>query len=120
MPRQAIGISSANPEAFSVPLNGFDNAARNAYLYGLQPVKKAIVDAETRDGVSWGGTTNSRAFLILVDAVRKYGEPYRIRINGLMSARITVDPISFLANKTDHYIPDDCKIEFTNIPMRES
>ena len=115
------------------PLNGFDTAARDAYLNGVRRVKQAIIDAEVRDGVM--GMFDEHTPL-LTDGTPQYkhgqhlyngdigsprltmylGKPaYRIVINTLPSVRITNDPISFLANKSDHYIPDDCPVTFINL-----
>lgn len=119
----------------NAPMHGFDLAARQAYLTGERKTKQAIVDAEVRDGVFWmfedhihlltdwtPGMKHGDAFFRRADppsTKRTYmylGKPaWRIEINGLRSARITNDPISFLANKTDHYVPEDCPINFIDL-----
>jgi hypothetical protein len=105
------------------PLNGFDKAAYDAFYNGLGESKRAIIACERRDGVAWtewgrDGVNIGIGVLAQLrpDVARKV---FRIRINGLMSVRITGDPISFLANKTDHYIPAECPVEFIPIPLRE-
>lgn len=110
------------------PLNGFDKPAYEAHVsYIGSPQYREIQRVEERDGVVWIThsaiddsplATISRA---TVESVRYSirGKIYRIRVNEHLLVRITTNPISFLANKTDHYIPEDCKVEFIPIPMRE-
>jgi hypothetical protein len=103
------------------PLNGFDQAAYDAFYSGRKELKLAILDAERRDGVAWtrrGPQGNNIPLSVLRAITPSVGNKvFWIKINGLESVRITGDPISFLANKKDHYIPEDCPIEFTPISL---
>lgn len=109
-----------------IPLNGFD---AQAWAVGTShgPARHALDRAEFRDAVAWLEHTNvrepsrpqiDRTVLDNLPADLR-GKVYRIKMNGLWSVRITGRPINFLANKTDHYVPEDVSVEFIRIPMNE-
>lgn len=124
-----------NPIRSNAPMHGFDHAVHDAYRSGSRAVKQAIIDAEVRDGVFWMYEdhihllTDGTPAMKHGDAYFKRGDPpgtertylylgkraYRIEINGLLSVRITNDPLSFLANKIDHYVPEDCPLTFIDL-----
>lgn len=105
------------------PLMGFDKAAYDAFYSGRKQTKIDILHAERRDSVAWmawspTGANITKAVLDTLPSSLSR-QVFCMKINGLRSVRITGDPISFAANKIDHYIPADCLIEFIPIPLKE-